>query len=485
MKTILAIFAVTITFATVLSSNAASSTDAPRHYVVAICSGLSSNQCQDVFKQSMDLLLNQAQPGDRVEFLAAPQGNRLVSVTVPEGNARARANSREYAGKFVGLVQFLKSPANTDSRQALQLRLPQLLDGIARSRRSQERLAIIVIGLPLYLASNEREAAFDMEKGLTPSDGMIAVSVTESLFGTAERKGQLQNVTVHWLTPSEGWAVGEMHRRTVTRFWSLFISEQGAALSTFGSDIARVFERAAQGESASVLTATLDPNDRGLVMRPPPVFRRESPPPVQTRVNTPAAETLSRPVLTPTNAPVAVVPPVSSPRVESPAIAKAVTEIPRTPAGRIGIAALWEAPAHAASTADVDLYVAARPGAPEVFWRRAEAGDAIYFRDIRHAGSGGQSGDWTASWEYVEVKHARLEDVSVWLNMFATKGSVKGIVRIQWNGKTVDKPFEFNLNRGNQGADSNLAQRRQSAYWQEIKLRELFPEQFQAAKANR
>jgi len=69
--------------------------------------------------------------------------------------------------------------------------------------------------------------------------------------------------------------------------------------------------------------------------------------------------------------------------------------------------------------------------------------------------------------------------------LFDTKGSVKGIVRIQWNGKTVDKAFEFNLNRGNQGADSSFAQRRQSAYWREIKLRELFPEQFQTADAGR
>ena len=66
--------------------------------------------------------------------------------------------------------------------------------------------------------------------------------------------------------------------------------------------------------------------------------------------------------------------------------------------------------------------------------------------------------------------------MSVWLNMFDTKGSVTGIVRIQWNGKTVDKPFTFTLNRGNKGADSNLTRRRQSTYWQEIKLRDLFPE---------
>jgi hypothetical protein len=485
MKTIQPILVIAITFATALFASAAPAGEAPRHYVVAISTGLSPNQCQDVFKQSMDLLLNHARSGDRVEFLAAPQGNRLASVVVPEGTARARANSHEYAGKFVGLAQFLKTPATADSRQAMQLRLPQLLDGIARSRQSQETLTVIVIGSPLYLASNEREAAFDMEKGLTPSDGMVAAPVTESLFGTLERKGQMQKTSVHWLTPSDDWPVGEMHRRAVTRFWTVFIGEQGATLSTFGSDIARVFERATQGEANPVLAATLDPNDRGLVMRPPPIFRRENAPPVESRVNVPPAATSSRPVSTTTDAPIVIVPPASNPRIESAAIAKAVTEIPRTPAGRIGIAALWEAPAHAASTADVDLYVAARPGAPEVFWRRAEATDAVYFRDIRHAGPQGRSGDWTASWEYVEVKHARLEDVSVWLNMFDTKGSVKGIVRIQWNGNTVDKPFEFNLNRGNQGADSGLAQRRQSAYWQEIKLRELFPAQFQTAKADR
>jgi hypothetical protein len=531
MKTSQSIIVAAILLALASFTSAAPARQAPCHYVVAICTGLSSNQCQDVFKQSMNLLLNHAQVGDRVEFLAAPQGNRLASVIVPEGTARARANSREYAGKFAGLIQFLKTPATVDSRQAMQLRIPQLLDGIARSSQHQERLAVVVIGSPLYLASNEREAAFDMEKGLTPSDGIIAASVTESLFGTLERKGQLQNATVHWLTPSDDWAVGEMHRRAVTRFWTVFIGEQGATLSTFSSDIARVFERAAQGEASSVLTATLDPNDRGLIMRPPPIFRRESAPLAESRVILPPAKTPNQPVATPTNAPVVIAPPAFSPHVESPAITEAVTElrrtppvvscddvssantptrpvkiptntpvaialptsgpkvespaftkavaeIPRAPTGHIGIAAVWEASANVASTADVDLYVAAHPGRPEVCWKRAEAADAVYYRDIRHAGPQGQGGDWTASWEYVEVKHARLEDVSVWLNMYDTKGSVKGVVRVQWNGRTVDKPFQFILNRGNKGADSSLSQRRQSAYWQEIKLRELFPEEF-------
>jgi hypothetical protein len=508
MKTIQRIIVAVILLTVASLANSASAGQTPRHYVVAICTGLSSNQCQEVFRHSMDMLLNRAQPGDRVEFLAAPQGNRLADVFVPEGMARARANSREYAGKFGGLIQFLKMPATPDSRQNEQLRLPQLLDGIAHSRQPQEKLIVILVGSPLYLASNEREAAFDMEKGLTPGDGMVAASVNESLFGTIERKSQLQNAMVHWLTPSDDWAVGEIHRRAVTRFWTIFIGEQGATLSTFSSDIARVFERATQGESSPVLTATLDPNDRGLVMRPPPIFRRETAPPVESHVDVPQVAPPSRLVAAPTNSTVAVASPaisskaqsdipqvktpsllvasptnpavtftpaVSSPLLKSPAIAKAVSEIPWAPAGHIGIAAVWEAPSRAASTADIDLYVSAHPGTPEVFWKRMEATDAVYYRDVRHAGPQNNGNDWTTSWEYVEVKHARLDEVSVWLNVYDTKDSVSGIVRIQCNGKTVDKPFQFKLNRGNRGSDSNLTLRRKSPYWLEIKLRDLFP----------
>ena len=493
MKTIQYFLVAIIILASASLATAATAGPAPRQYVVVICAGLAPGQCQDVFKQSMDLLLNHAQPGDRVDFIAASQGALLASVSVPEGTARSRANSREYAGKFVGLVQFLKSPSATDSRQATQLRLPQLLDEIARSRHRQDSLTIIAIGSPLYFAANEREAAFDMEKGLTPGDGMIAASVTESLFGTLERKGQLRNTTIHWILPSDDWSVSEMHSHAVTRFWTVFIGEQGATLSTFSSDIAHVFERASQGEASPVLTATLDPNDRGLVMRPPPIFRLETAPPVATHVELPPARTPIQPVVIPTNMPIAIpkivpvviTPPISTPKLESVAIAKAATEIPQAPSGHIGIAAIWETSASAASTADIDLYVSAHPDTAEVYWKRAQATDAIYYRDIRHAGPQGQSRDWTASWEYVEVNHARIEDVSIWLNVYETKGNAKGIVRIQWNGKIIDAPFQFDLNRGNHGGDNSLTQRRRSPYWQEIRIRDIFTGLYQSDSTTR
>jgi hypothetical protein len=478
-----------------------------RHYVIAISSGLPVTQGQAVFAQSMQFLLYQAHPGDRVEFIAAPTGNRLADVVVPEGTARARANSREYAGKIGALKHYLGESGIGDARQVMQLRLPQLLDALARTRGTPDPITLIVVGLPLHVASNESEAAFDMEKGLTPGDGLVATSINTSLFGTKERQRQLENVVIHWLTPTDDWPVSDTHRHQVMRFWTVFLGAQGGVLSTFSADPARVFERAIRGEANAVLAATLDPNDRALVMRPPPVFRLEREAPVESRLEIPSITPPSKPTPVPvpqavpnkpplaTSTPQPIVTPKTTetvtpvqettdiapveiplpqvPVVDSVSMTKAVAEIPRAPAGRIGIAVVWETPNGAAAAADVDLYVKARASFDEVYWRHAQGQGAVYFRDVRHAGPQRQGGDWTACWEYVEVKHVQPQDVSVWLNLYSARSAVSGIVRVQHGGRVVDQPFQFAVTRGNRGGDSSLAKRRESPFWQTINISEL------------
>lgn len=289
---------------------------APHHYVVAIAPGLSKEKGAEVLKQSFDLLLNRAQPGDCVEFYDAPQLTKLASVIVPSGSARERANSREYSAKFSGLKKFLTEPWAGDPRLAGQLRLPQLLDTVAKTRPPDERTALVLIGAPIFITTHSTEAAFNMESALTPGDGMVACSVTKSLFGTAERKGQLNGEAIHWLTPSDAWATSEMHRSAVLRFWTIFVGEQGAALATFSSDTGAVFDRAVRGDDGPLMSAKVDPNDRGLIMRPPPAFHRETvTTPPQPRVEVPskplAEAAKPKPVPAPPSVPPA--PPVTAP----------------------------------------------------------------------------------------------------------------------------------------------------------------------------
>lgn len=480
----------------------------PRQYVIAIAPGLGKEKGNEVLKQSFDLLLNRAQPSDSVEFYDAPQLTKLASVVVPAGSARERANSREFAAKFGALKKFLTEPAVGEPKLAGQLRLPQLLDTVAKTREANQRTALILVGSPLFITTHPNEVAFNMESGLTPGDGMVTCSSALSLFGTAERKGQLQGVAIHWLTPSDAWATSEMHRSAVIRFWTVFADEQGATLATFSSDTAAVFDRAVRGEDRPLMTAKTDPNDRGLIMRPPPAFHRETvaatpPPPVEVPAKPPAELPKAQPSTVPPPAvaappvrnPVVAVPPkpaappppaprpaapvrVEEPRPAPPPPPKPVVraadavpmpaQIPTPAVGNVGIAAVWKAVAGT----DIDLWVAARLGMPEAYWHRPVVSRVTYHRDIRTAQGLKDTADWRSGWEYVEVQGAQISEPTVWLNVYEARGPVSGIVRVQFNGQTVDRPFQFNVTRGNHGRDSDPAARSHSPYWLQIDLKD-------------
>jgi hypothetical protein len=493
-------------------AKAATADTAPHHYVIAIASGLSKEKGNEVLKQSFELLLNRAQPGDSVEFYEAPQLTKLASVVVPAGSARERANSREFAAKFSALKKLLSEPAVSEPRLAGQLRLTQLLDTVAKTCQPNQRTALVLVGSPLFITTHPNEVAFNMESGLTPGDGMVTCSSSTSLFGTAGRKGQLSGMAIHWLTPSDAWATSEMHRSAVLRFWTVFAGEQGAALATFSSDTGAVFDRAVHGEDRPLMSANADPNDRGLIMRPPPVFHRETvaaPPPPHVEVpskplaeaakpkpitvppQVPPAPQVTAPVLTAAAAPAvpmpapehAPVPPplVQQARLEPPAkpveealpATPVIKEIPKAATGHIGIAAIWQVSSRSSRNADIDLYVAASSGGTEVYWNRPQADGATYFRDIRQASEARPLENWQTSWEYVEISHAEISKVSLWLNVYDTSGPISGIVRVQYDGRIVDKSFRFEVTRGNKGNDNRIGARRRSPYWQEIRLEEM------------
>ena len=258
------------------------------------------------------------------------------------------------------------------------------------------------------------------------------------------------------------------------------------------------------------MSAKADPNDRGLIMRPPPAFHRETvaaPPPPHVEipskplpevakpklvpapppappakapvVTAPVPPTVPPPVPEPAPAPPPVVQqtkpePPAKPVVEAPPAAPVIKEIPKAATGHIGIAAIWQMPSRSSRNADIDLFVAASPGATEVYWKHPLAEGAAYFRDIRHVSEPKTSGDWQTSWEYVEVSHAEISKLSLWLNVYDASGPISGVVRVQFDGRIVDKPFRFDVTRGNRGNDSRIADRRRSPYWQEIRLEEMF-----------
>lgn len=71
----------------------------------------------------------------------------------------------------------------------MQVRVPQLLDFVAHSRKPNEAMIVLIVGSPLFRTIQLKETAFNMDEGLVPGDGMVLATRTESLFGVRDRKG--------------------------------------------------------------------------------------------------------------------------------------------------------------------------------------------------------------------------------------------------------------------------------------------------------
>jgi hypothetical protein len=490
-----------LAFASAACASPLASPIPPKHYVIVAGQGLPKDQAAELLKQTFVLLLVRAAPGDHVELIAAPKLTRLADVIVPEGSMRSRANSADFAGRFGAWKAFLSEPSTLEPRQAGQLALPQLVDEIARSREPGQPTVIVLCGTPLFISSRATEEPFDMAGGLVPGDGAILASASQSIYGTADRKNELNGTTVAWFIPDDKWMLSQPHGRAVLRAWTCFFHELGANLCSWSSDCATVFDRAAGGDTTPAMVASLDPQDKNVRMERVPGFRLEQamakpqmavevasgvPTLTVQTVRPPPAPLQPKPTPAPAGATATTLQMQKTPPSfveQSKPVEQAIpatpmpAEIPAPAIGNIGVAAVW----NGSRDSDIDLYVAAAPGSPEAYWHRPNVEHVRLFRDIRAAQSMKDTNHWDWVWEYCEVEESQLNQSlqpTIWLNVYETSRPVSGIVRIQFQGHIVDRPFKFEVTRGNHGHDSDISSRSHSPYWQKVNLADFFPAAF-------
>jgi hypothetical protein len=367
------------------------------------------------------------------------------------------------------------------------IKVPEWLHA-ATAQPTTGRRTIVILASPFCLVPDE--PSFSMIETRYPSDAHLSAG-EKSIYSIADKRGRLANTAVLWAYPSENVWASQYHRERVARWWSLFIAGQGpnAMLAAFSADTPQVLLAATRTNHQAIGEYAVSADDTALVMHT--AQRREVPVKVQARSVPPPEPTpqpAAKPEPPPAPAPpVAVVAPPPPPPVpveplppapEPPAkpVEEAVValpvplEIPKPAVGNMGIAAVWSAE----RGTDIDLWVAAKPGLPEAFWNRPRVERVRYFRDIRTSQAVKDNSQWRAVWEYCEVERAQVNEPTLWLNVYAAKGPVNGIVRVQFDGRVVDHPFQFNVTKGNRGRDSNMAARMRSPYWLQIRLDEMF-----------
>ncbi|MCX6923691.1 MAG: hypothetical protein NT154_10865 [Verrucomicrobia bacterium] len=405
------------------------------------------------------------------------------------------ARARHLAPALAALKQWFDGldgkPTPRDLKSSGVIKFPEWVQ-MAAAQPAPGTRVIVVLASPFYISA---EPSFSMAQARYPADGHLTRGVADTPY--APRRGLLPAVEVSWAYANENIWASEHHRYVVTRWWGLWIGAAGGRLVNFSSDAPQVLLTATRTNQRAVGDYALSTADNALVMHTPaervvPVMGQQAPTALPP---TPPPQPMAKSELAPAPAPAAIVaalpptpqvapPPApveAPPRPQQEPLIKPAsqvqtptpvpTEIPSPALGNIGIAAVWSAD----RDTDIDLWVAAKPGIPEAYWHRPRVERVRYFRDIRTSQRDRVTIEWHQAWEYVEVERAHIGDPTVWLNVYAASGPVTGIVRVQFDGRIVDRPFQFDVRRGNKGLDSNQPARAHSPYWQEVKLADFFP----------
>jgi hypothetical protein len=503
--------------------NAAASGAPPARFIVGVSPFLSAPERQTAHKEGLLLVLEKSRPGDHIEVVDAFNLQPIARIAVPKGNTfehNARARTVRLAPQLRQLGAFFAANTPPESPEmAGAIRLPQFLEYVTTHLRADsEPMAVILIASPFY--ADGLENSFTMMNGY-PADPCFVAGRKTTPYSTAEKKNWLARVTVHYCYFRQSCFVSDLHFDRIQRVWGMFISQQGGSLVSFAADADVVFERAARGATKPLAFEPLDVNDKrprmlrvvgnrileedantteSVRQKPSPVSPHSPvetssakvvplpptgsvqrvatntvpvrvergadaiPSPAQTHLKAEAYAT-EKPIHSATGNP-AVSPQRSARPVPMP------LELPKPAIGNIGIAIVW----NGQPKTDVDLWVAAKSGLPEAYWHRPEVDRVRYFRDIRTSQGTQRSDAWTTHWEYAEVTGAQVNEPTIWLNLYDAEGRVDGVIRAQFQGKSVDKSFRFDVTNGDHGRNANFPVRLHSRYWIRVNLADFFPE---------
>jgi len=450
-------------------------------------------------KQIREFVLRAVTPGARVRVL---DGWNLVEIgecTIPAlayDAPAARAQVKEVAGALRKLNAWISVDQPVDKlSNTASLKVPEILMTMDANQGSES--VAILAGSPIY--RNPQEEAFDFTESRYPSDGHLAATLTESVFGCAEKLNRIKGFAVHWILPSTEVFSNPLHRHRVARFWSLYIAEQGGQLESFAPGFAQVSSKCLGKTHRPYLTTTINQDDLKITMHAAqkrsvpqwilsrPAIKSEIqtnvPVPVpsvkvtQTNTSPAALQVLER--VDPVREPVALdgqhnrnESPVkqSGQRVDSPkedqkgpstsrvhAIDKSI--IPSGDLSKTGVGIAW-----AGEGVDLDLYLTPRKGAAEISYRRCMTHDGRLYKDERTGTEG-------KFYEYVELDGDLDSGSTIQINLYRGAGPVAVQVVFWKNGEIRFGEVTIHSGRGNRG----LGDRSSNPCWVQVQLETLQP----------
>jgi len=288
-------------------------------------------------------------------------------------------------------------------------------------RPGQENIAIIDAAM---LYRDDGNPGIDFGRGLYPSDGIMGLNRTESVFSAAGKGRLLSNTKIYLVNDGAEEYANAAHKEGVTRFWVNFFKALGADVNALGSDAGAIARAAFAG--TEMLRVDFEPAD--LSVKPMMIQARPAHLSIfdkQTTIGGAACLSNAMP----------------------------------GEFGHLKVVLIWEN-----EGTDLDLHVS--------------AGGSV----LNHRNTVSQQGtfekislpDLPQGWrgfELVNMPHVRLADVKLAANIYAVRGSsgpVKAELRGTYGARCFSIPLEFEASSGNRGAGAN--RRSFDPHWVEVDL---------------
>ena len=410
---------------------------APRHVVIVVGPNIPPALHASI-NSRLESVMSSGEPGTQVTVFSGDTFQTLSSVTVTE--------SKEFLqrGRNTSAIRSAAIAVLQSTNTQAVLSVPRVLDEISRQIRPVNG-SVLLIG--------DAYPCFPMEGYCLSTNWPADIQLRDSgsVFNTSERGHQLEATTVHWLATDPNRSTSERHRRSMERFYSLFVANQSGALVTFTPDVTTAFQSAFSGRRDPFLQVAVNPSDTNRL------FHWVGEPPVEVK----------SPVTATTQVVTHVVVKTVTNWLEE--VRRAPSPWPAVPLGKTGIGVLWTTPPAESRFVDVDLHVPVSTEGVELSWKNRTCKTGRYFRDIQKSDPN-PSPDWKNSWEFVELDGTQLPE-AIYLNRYAGSAAVTGEVRIEYNGRVQVIAFVLPAGPGNKGGDTTRRDR--SPQWLRIDLRSL------------
>lgn len=397
-------------------------TQTPTRYAIGLTPFLENSVKDDVYRRIVGLILETLPQKSSLAIYDAYNVTNVMRVEVPDSRAfqsgKTRAN--QFKEQIFKLKEFLASahdrPTGTKLNFDRAIRFPQFMDFIGENLGGSEPLTVVVIGSPLYV--DHKEPGFSMVEGYFPSDGHLLAGREQSVFGAKGRGEALVNVTVHFGYLGDPW-VSAIHREKISRFWTLYLEQQGARLATFCGDRATLFDAATKNTVQRNVAYSLNPADTKIEM-------------LRITRDVSATDWITRDTLSGVR--------------------------PAPPTNNIGpmkIGIRWK------GDIDLDLYASASRDAETLFFEHTRAAEGFYFKD--HRSSPDREYEFIEFETPVDVYRAQAD-----INFY--KGEApngpSGEIRIEFEGKIYSAQFSIDGTHGNKGRAGSS----QNRYWAHIDI---------------